>query len=260
MPELPDVEINKRYLDATALHQTITRVHVKAPGLLSGTSPQGLGRALSHHRFESTQRHGKYLFVHLETGTWLVLHFGMTGRLAYYKHAQNQPAYTRLCVDFDNGYHLAYTAPRKLGCIALSDDPDDVIAAHHLGPDAHALDFEHFRKRIVGRRGAVKSCLMNQKVIAGIGNIYSDEILFQAGIHPQRQLNELGQDELKRLFQCLRKILDQAIAAQADASRLPGSFLLPHRHKTGHCPVCHTRLRTVTVSGRTAYYCDTCQR
>jgi formamidopyrimidine-DNA glycosylase len=259
MPELPDVETSKRYLDATALHQTIERVHVEAPGLLGDLSPQGLGRMLTHHRFERTQRHGKYVFVQLETGRWLVLHFGMSGRLAYYKCEQKGAPPAQLCIDFDNGYHLAYIAPRKLGHIALTDDTGDFIAAHDLGPDALALDFEHFRKRATGRRGAVKSWLMNQQVLAGIGNIYADEILFQAGIHPQCQLTELGRDELERLFKSLREVLGEAIAAQADPARLPASFLLPQRHKGGCCPACGASLETVAVSGRTAYYCSTCQ-
>lgn len=259
MPELPDVETSKRYLDATALHQTIERVHIEAPELLEGLSPQGLGRALTQHRFERTRRHGKYVFVQLDTGRWLVLHFGMSGRLAYYEHEQKEPPTAQLRIDFDNGYHLAYIAPRKLGHIALTDDAGDFIAAHKLGPDALALDFEHFRKRGAGHRGAVKSWLMNQQVMAGIGNIYADEILFQAGIHPQRPLTELGQDECERLFKSLRKVLDAAIAAQADPARLPASFLLPQRHKGGGCPVCGTPLETVAVSGRTAYRCSRCQ-
>lgn len=259
VPELPDVETYKRYLDATALHQSIERLHVEAPELLSHTSPRGLRQVLTHHCFDRTQRHGKYLFVQVETGSWLVLHFGMSGRLAYYKHDQERPSYTRLCLDFDNGYHLAYIAPRKLGRIALTDDPGTVIAAQQLGPDAQALDFDRFQKRVAGRRGAVKSCLMNQQVMAGIGNLYADEILFQAGLHPQRRIEKLGRDARQRLFKSLKTVLDEAIVAQADPSRMPDAFLLPRRRQGGHCPVCATRLRTVTLNGRTAYYCGECQ-
>jgi len=102
----------------------------------------------------------------------------MTGALRYFEHARDTPAYTQLSVEFDNGCRLAYVAPRKLGCIALADHPKRFVAEKALGPNALDLDLEAFRALARGRRGAVKSWLMNQHVMAGIGNAYADEILF----------------------------------------------------------------------------------
>ncbi|NIV75604.1 MAG: Fpg/Nei family DNA glycosylase [Gammaproteobacteria bacterium] len=260
MPELPDVEYFKRYLDATALHQRIQRVHVQAPALLRGLSPQALGRRLHHRRLEGTHRHGKYLFARIDSCGWLVLHFGMTGTLSYFADASLLPDYTRLLLDFDNGFHLAYTAPRKLGCIAVVDRPQAVVAEHRLGADAMNLDAESFRALARARRGGVKSWLMNQHVIAGIGNIYADEILFQARVLPQRTVDDLSDRELHRLYTQMRRVLPAAVDAHVDPDEMPEDFLLPCRGARGRCPRCGTELGRAKLSGRTAYYCVRCQR
>ncbi|HEY9149582.1 MAG TPA: DNA-formamidopyrimidine glycosylase family protein, partial [Gammaproteobacteria bacterium] len=117
MPELPDVEAYKRYLDATALHSAVEQVEVQAPEILEGTTPQGLGRALKGHVFANSRRHGKYLLVQLDDGPWLTLHFGMTGDLLYHRQDVNTPAHTQCRFSFGNGYELDYIAPRKLGHI-----------------------------------------------------------------------------------------------------------------------------------------------
>jgi formamidopyrimidine-DNA glycosylase len=101
---------------------------------------------------------------------------------------------------------------------------------------------------------------MDQHSIAGIGNVYADEILFHARLRPQRDIPALGPRELKRLFQSLRKVLKKAIEARADPARMPRSFLLPRRQRGGRCPRCKARISTIAVGGRTAYYCPKCQR
>lgn len=260
MPELPDVETYRRYLAATALHQTIKHVHVDAPSLLADTTPQGLGRALAHHRFEGTYRHGKYLFAGLDSQRWLVLHFGMTGRLEYFKHGRDRPRYTQFLISFTNGFHLAYVAPRKLGRLALTDEPQVFIEKHRLGPDALALDMHALAALATRRRGCIKSWLLDQKAIAGIGNIYGDEILFQARLDPRRRLPDLTKLEIERLFRKMHDVLERAVAARADPARMPRSWLIWNREKGGHCPRCQARLCRIRIAGRTAWYCPRCQR
>ena len=259
MPELPDVEVYRQYLDATALHQKVEGVHAQSPELIEGTTSQGLGRALQGNTLEATARHGKYLFVDITGSSWLILHFGMTGNLKYYQHSQDKPEYTRFLVSFANGYHLAYIAPRKLGRIALTDSPQAWVSEKGLGPDALAISESAFLERTAHRRGSVKSWLMHQKNIAGIGNVYSDEILFQARINPKTAVNELKEGQLKELYQVMRTVLEDAITARADPDQMPRSFLTPHRHKGGKCPNCNGTLKTIKVSGRTAWYCPGCQ-
>jgi len=263
MPELPDVEAFRRYLDATALRQRITRVDVAASRILTGISARALGRTLVHHRFVSTLRHGKHLFARLDRGPWLMLHFGMTGSLSYYKEDMEhheRPRYIQVRIDFDNGHHLAYADPRKLGRIALTDRPSEFIESHRLGPDALALDSARFRELVAASRGAIKPWLMNQQIIAGIGNIYADEILFQARIHPQQSTDTLDKGALTRLFRALRRVLEKAIAAQADPVRMPRTFLLPRRQRGARCPRCDRTLKTMASGGRTTYFCPGCQR
>lgn len=260
MPELPDVETYKRYLQARALHQRIERIQVQAPALLKGTTAQALGRALKGRTFESACRHGKYLLVELDHGGWLVLHFGMTGELRYARRREERPGQSECLIVFDNGSSLAYIAPRKLGRITLTDSPQTLAHDRKLGPDALDLSGAQFRELATHRRGTVKAWLMNQQIMSGIGNVYSDEILFQAGIHPQRSVAALDDDELKQLYKALRAVLNTAVKKKADPEKMPADFLLPQRHKGGRCPKCGTALRAIKTGGRSAWYCPRHQR
>jgi formamidopyrimidine-DNA glycosylase len=260
LPELPDVETYRRYLAAHALHQGIAHVKVSSPRQLAGTSPQGLRRALVRRRFESTRRHGKHLFARIGKGRWLMLHFGMTGSLSYDRKGRGVPPYTRLRIDFGRDRQLAFLDPRKLGRIALTDSPRRFIEARHLGPDALALDRAALAKLAAGTRGAIKSWLMDQHAIAGIGNIYADEILVQARIHPRRSPNALERRALGRLFTSLGQVLRQAIAAGADPARMPKSFLLSRRKRGARCPRCGGAVERMAIGGRSTYYCPSCQR
>jgi formamidopyrimidine-DNA glycosylase len=260
VPELPDVETFRRYAKSKALHQRIERIHMESPKLLKGTSTQGLGRALKGRTFESTRRHGKYLLLALDSGGWLVLHFGMSGELRYFKERRDTPAYTRLLISFENGHHLAYVAPRKLGRISLADTPQALIDEQELGPDALGLTDSQFLELAAAHRGGAKPWLMDQQTMAGIGNIYSDEILFQAGIHPGTVVSKMDKADLRRLFKAMRSVLRDAIAVRADPERMPAGFLLPHRRQGGLCPKCGSALAKARSGGRTAWYCPTCQK
>jgi formamidopyrimidine-DNA glycosylase len=257
MPELPDVEVLRRYLQSTALHHEITDVDLRAEALLEETQPERLSGALVGQQFESTRRHGKYLFVALDGGDWLVLHFGMTGDLKYFKDPDQDPEYDRLLLQFANGYHLAYIAPRKLGEADVIDKPEDLIQDRGLGPDVKDPDFtlETFKQLLGSRRGMIKTALMDQQLMAGIGNVYSDEILFQARIHPRTKVKDLDGQKLEELYQTMNGVLDTAIDCQAIPGRLPDSYLTPQHHQGGVCPLCGETVQRVKVGGRSAYYC-----
>jgi formamidopyrimidine-DNA glycosylase len=187
MPELPDVQVFREYLDATALHQRIDDVTVSGAGeLLHDVSARTLRDRLKGRSLAGTRRRGKHLFAKLSGNGWLRLHFGMTGELAYFKRRREAPDHVRLRLDFANGYHLAYRNVRKLGEIGLVDDVVEFVEAEGLGPDAldPELDLGAFREALGKRRGSVKGALMNQEVVAGIGNVYADEILLAAGGRP----------------------------------------------------------------------------
>jgi formamidopyrimidine-DNA glycosylase len=256
MPELPDVEIFKQYLDATALHQEIVQVDARSRQVLQVTAAQELQQGLQGRCFETTHRHGKHLFAGLDDGHWLWLHFGMTGDLAYFKHREDDPQYDRLLIDFTNGYHLAYVSQRKLGELALVESVEGFVKRKDLGPDAlKDLDLDTFKALVDGRRMMVKSFLMDQQTLAGIGNVYSDEILFQAGVHPRTKVNHLAEDVVERVYHEIGAVLRTAIDCRAEPDRFPDDYLIPQRHPDGTCPGCGTPVQRVKVSGRSAYYC-----
>ncbi len=262
MPELPDVEVFKRYVDATALHKAIDSLHFPAPEMLESISRQALVGRLHGRRFTGTRRHGKYLFVHSDGAWTLVLHFGMSGYLHYARTPGAPPDHTRLVVGFANGGRLAYVCMRKLGRIALTDDPHDYIQEKGLGPDPLADDFsrQRFVERLGGRRGSLKSALMNQSIMAGIGNVYADEILFQTGRHPETPVAELADDDLGDLFDTMQAVIENAVAVQARPGDLPDDYLTGRRDAGRQCPRCGGRIRRQTVAGRSAYYCDRHQK
>jgi formamidopyrimidine-DNA glycosylase len=260
LPELPDVEIFRRYLNATSLHQAIQNVETRTDLILEQTSSRKLKAGLKDRSFGSTDRHGKYLFATLNDQI-LVLHFGMTGRLKYYKDPEKEPEYTKFLIEFKNGYHLALVMPRKLGLVRLISNIGDFIQEKELGPDIYEddFDYEKFRSALKGRRGMIKSTLMNQQIMAGIGNIYSDEILFQARVHPKKPVDQLEDKVLREIFKATREVLKTAIEKKADPEQFPSSWIIPHREEGGECPNCGGEVKNITVSGRSAYYCPKCQ-
>jgi formamidopyrimidine-DNA glycosylase len=253
----------RRYLQATSLHQEIENVRVDGVQLLERMSPDALKEGLVGRSFTATRRHGKYVFVALDGAGegFLVLHFGMTGGLRYFKHMDEEPEHDRVLFDFASRYHLAYISLRKLGEMTLVDDVERFIERRELGPDVLHPDFslEAFKEVVEGRRVMAKALLMDQHTLAGIGNVYADEILFQAGVHPRTKISELDQEALEALFHTMRGVLREAVEHQAHPDRFPDSFIVPHRHDEGRCPRCGAGLERVQVSSRTSYFCPNCQ-
>ena len=260
MPELPDVEGFKQYLDATSLHQRIAHVDVLSAYLLKGISARELAHRLKGRCFESSRRHGKHLFVRTDGDVWLRLHFGMTGSLRYFKDEEKAPPHARVLFIFARDYRLAFDDQRKFGEIGLIQDVDEFLKMRALGPDALDVDLTNLKELLAEHRGAVKSILMNQKLIAGIGNIYADEILFHAHMHPATETARLNDKRRRQLFRAMRRVLEKAIEYQADVNRMPKSWLLSHRGKGGKCPRCGRKLKSSKIGGRTAWFCPHCQR
>lgn len=266
MPELPDVETFKSVLAGNALRKTIERVVVSDKRILGGlAAPTFIGR-LQGARLGAARRHGKHLLASIDRGGWLTLHFGMTGALHFVPNAEQQPPFTRVRLDFADDGCLAYTNKRMIGRVGLVEDAADFIAAEKLGPDAldPRFDFAAFKAAVSGVKRDVKSVLMDQQIVAGIGNIYADEILFQARINPVARMDALGANELRRLFATMREVLNTAITCGAGSEqfteRMPKGALLPERKKAGHCPRCRSPLKILKVGGRTAYCCPQCQK
>lgn len=259
MPELPDVEMQKRYLEATSTHQRIEVVTVRSADILEDVSARKICAELKAHSFETARRHGKYLFAGLDSGAWLVLHFGMDGGLAYLSAADEEPPYTRMLMRFENGNSLAYVSVRKLGMIGVAESAERFVAEKELGPDALSVDLQTFRDLLSHTRAMAKAAFLDQRVLAGLGNIYADEMLFRARIHPRRPICELSNAELTGLFRAMKRVLEAAIELDADSRRFPESWFIHHRYPGAECPRCGGDIARTKVSSRTTYYCPACQ-
>ena len=253
MPELPEVELYTRYFAAHALRQKVTAVRVLDERVLGAIRKDRFSRELTGRSFTEVRRHGKHLFARAGA-TWLHLHFGMTGDLAWYRGAD--PRFARVVFDFAKG-HLAFEDMRLFGVVDLTADPDAFIAGHHLGPDPldPSFNVRKFRALLEGRRGAVKSLLMSQDVIAGIGNLYADETLFQTSIHPKRAVDKLEEWEVRAIFTTMRRILHEVIRRRGAGRGLPDSYLFEHREEGERCPKCGGTIGRTVVFGRTTYFC-----
>jgi len=262
MPELPDVEVMRQYLQSTSLHQEIRLVQVLTASVVKGSSPDAFSASVRGKSFVETGRHGKHLFVMLDDGSWITMHFGMTGNLYYYPVSAKTPFYARVLFLFNNDHALAYNDQRKFGKIDRISSPGEFVSSLHLGIDAldRALDSSRFRKILSNRKGVIKAVLMDQHEIAGIGNVYSDEILFQARIHPAAPVNSLSREQIQTLYSVMKKVLETAIRAKADPSRMPESFLLPVRKSGDICPGCEGEQKVKKIAGRSSVFCPQCQR
>jgi len=259
MPELPDVADFCRRISEVALHHRIIGVELGAPEMVKGVTAPHLRHRVEGRTIDAARRYGKHLLLGLDGSGWLDLHFGMSGHPELVAPGAPLPAYTRLALRLDNAT-LAYVVPRKLGQIGWVESPEQLVSEKHLGIDAldPALDFNHFR-RLAHGKGAVKCWLMDQSQLAGIGNVYSDEILYHARLHPTRRAGELSEPELRRLYRQMHAVLESSLAHGADPARLPRTWLLPHRRAGEACPACTGRIQRLALCGRSAYLCPACQ-
>ncbi len=259
MPELPEMEMAKRYFEANGLHQTITELEVRRDNVLK-TPENQLRAVLPGQQFAKVLRQGKFLAVQLDSGQALMFHFGLTGDFKYYKDDDDESKYPRVIFHFENGYKMAFDNMRLFGELELIEDFDTYMSERGIGPDAMEMSREDFVEALDGRRGMIKSTLMNQDILAGIGNVWSDEILFQCGIHPKTKTNNLSDDQIQAIYDTMRRTFEKGLEVQADYSQLPDGYLLRNRTADDPCPAdCGGTLESIKVSGRTAVFCPDCQ-
>ena len=262
MPELPDVESFRRRVESGAVGHRVRHTSVRDEEMLDDVTSAALARRLKGRRLRGTRRHGKSLFVDLEGDGWLVLHFGMTGSVVVNSSSEEEPDHARLVLALDDDRRLAVTSRRRLGRMGWTDDPGEWSDAHDLGPDALADDVDRaiFVERVGRGRATIKSALMDQCRVAGVGNVYSDEILFQAGLHPRRHTDTLGEDDWAGLYGVFRRVLRVTSDHDARPEEFPAGYLTPVREEGAACPRCGATIRRTEVSGRGTYYCPRCQR
>lgn len=264
MPELPEVEAMRRYFDRTSLGREVRKVSVPDGRVLEGVSAQALGRGLKGSSFTDTGRRAKYLLAHADNGATLLLHFGMTGDLRFLEKGEPAPRYDRVVLHFEGGSRLHFTDQRLFGKVALFRDVADheIPDIARLGPEPLGKGFTLalFEQAAGRRRTTIHQLLMDQRFVAGIGNLFSDEICFQAGIRPDRVTSGLSDEEIGRLYDRTRCALRRALELNADLEAHADVFLIPNRGRGGRCPRSGDALSKKTIGGRTSYYCPACQK
>ncbi|MGV9203327.1 MAG: Fpg/Nei family DNA glycosylase [Promethearchaeia archaeon] len=258
MPELPEVETFSRYFAKTSLNQQIEEITVNDERILENDKKK-FKKVLIGNTFKKTIRHGKNLFVEVNDGTIVLFHFGMTGDFHYYKDPSEEPDHSRIVFKFKSGYMLSYISQRLFGKVQILEDIEEHLKKKGLGPDALNMTFKQFQKALNRRSAYLKSLLLDQSFVAGIGNIYSDEILFQSGLHLKTHVNILNDDQLRTLFDNIKKVLNYGIAKKGILSEYSKECLIPHRDKEGICPICGENIQRIKIASRHGFFCPKCQ-
>lgn len=258
MPELPEVYSYQQYFNSNALNKKVKKVSVSDDKIIN-TTPSALGRRLKNQKFISTERVGKYLFAETDHNHWLVMHFGMTGYLNYTGQEEREAKAARVEFNLANEKVFSFINPRKFGRLDITDDMEKWIAEKKLGPDVLNISKDDFMKTLKGRKKKIKSALMDQKLFSGIGNIYSDEILYQTGVHPSTATHKLDKTKIVELYNNMRRIFKTALRHNGNPKELPQHYLIHHRKESTDCPDCNGKVASLEVGGRTSYYCPACQ-
>jgi formamidopyrimidine-DNA glycosylase len=273
MPELPEVETIINDLRPSLKGRSFTDITILWPRMVLQPSAEKLRQRLPGQTIKDIGRRGKYLIFRLDSGEVLILHLRMTGSLLLKRKGEppaENSSYIRAVFGLDNGTELLFTDRRKLGTVSLVKDENEVIGK--LGPEPLGISFttKALAERLSKHKAPIKAVLCDQEVIAGIGNMYADEALFFAGIHPLRAANSLSREEIKRLHRAIRKVLSKAIgnggASISDYRRPTGEkgsqqddFYVAHRGGQT-CKVCATPIERIPVRNRGTYFCPRCQR
>ncbi|MGA8260755.1 MAG: bifunctional DNA-formamidopyrimidine glycosylase/DNA-(apurinic or apyrimidinic site) lyase [Arenicellales bacterium] len=271
MPELPEVETVRRGIEPHVADRRIVAVRIREPRLRRPV-PARLAGQLRGQRVEHVGRRGKYLVLELERGH-LLIHLGMSGSLRVLPQPSAPRKHDHLDIEFDNGVCLRFHDPRRFGSVTWTTRPPERHALlRSLGPEPLSADFDgaYLYGRSRGRRVAAKSFLMDGTVVAGVGNIYANEALYRAGIHPARPAGRIGARRYESLARSVRETLTEAIDRGGSTLRdfvnedgRPGYFvpLLRVYDREGQaCVACGGVIRRRVIGQRAAYYCPTCQR
>ena len=261
MPELPEVETVVRTLRPVLVGRRILNAEFTQRRVLIG-SPHKTSAALAGRRIQSIERHGKFIAIRLDRG-FLVVHLGMTGKLLI---NADPTKWTHAVFTLDNGV-LHYDDQRQFGRIEYGAELPERVAA--LGPEPLEVTLDDFTARIKARRSPIKSVLLNQAVVRGVGNIYADEALFRAGVHPKRIAASLTKPRIERIYEAMREVLAEAIASRGssvsnyvDAEGRKGSFQQAHRvyRRMGKpCVNCGAEIKRIVLAQRGTHFCPKCQ-
>jgi formamidopyrimidine-DNA glycosylase len=267
MPELPEVETTVRGLERVLKGRRIERVEARRADLRRSFPPD-LGQRLTGARVTSLGRRAKYGLIHTDRDDTMIFHLGMSGSWRI-DHAQ-PGKHDHLLIETDEGTKLALNDPRRFGSVDLmpTDDLPDWPAFKALGPEPFEIDARLLRRALAGRTAAIKLLLLDQSIVAGLGNIYVCEALYRAGIHPKRTGGSVSIDRLRRLVPAIRQVLEEAIQAGGSTLR---DFASPDGElgyfsktfavydREGQACSCGGSVKRIVQGGRSTFYCPRCQ-
>lgn len=254
MPELPEVETYRRTAARFAHGRRVESVHCDDPLLLRNTSPQGLGRAVTGATFGAPRRTGKWVLMPTSARRDVVVHFGMTGSFQWIADSDTVGEYDYVRFELDGGA-LVLRMPRKFGGLWLvRDDEERAEITGRLGVDAWSVDADRLRELFDGSRAGLKSALMDQSKLAGVGNLLSDEICWQVRVHPAARCADRDDEVWPHVAQALTRALDTGVE-MGHVPTADGFLLDVRRDDDARCPRCGAALRSSTVAGRTSVWC-----
>jgi len=273
MPELPEVETLVRGLRKSVVGRRILEVRLGKTDFIDDAA--AIERGLPGCLVTAIERVGKFFLLRLKPANGrvpaaLLVHLGMTGHLSPHRPAEPAPKHTHVVMRMDDGRELRYTDPRRFGRMALLSGAALAAELARHGREPLEISEAEFRARLAARRARIKALLLDQSFLHGIGNIYADESLWRARIHPIRVAASLTQQQARALHRAIRKVLAEAIrlggssiSDYRDAEGRPGFFQLRHRaydREGKPCFRCHARIRRILVAGRGSHFCPRCQR
>lgn len=274
MPELPEVETIIRGLRQLIKGKNIIEVIIQEEKLIEYPEPDQFKQELANKLIIDITRRGKYILFKLQSEKILVFHLRMTGKLLVKARKEDYDKYTYIIFKLEGEQDLRFISVRKFSRVYLVDQNclEEAGSLDNLGPEPLAKNFqpEDFQEKFQNRTAKIKSLLLKQDFIAGLGNIYADEALFRAGISPLRKANTLTDEEIEKLYYAIREILCLAIkycgttfSDYADASGEAGNFqnkLQVYQHEGEECPLCKSKIVREKISGRSSFYCPRCQQ
>ncbi len=270
MPELPEVETVKNELSPYIIGRYITDVTLFWEGIVRQPSVEEFRSHVIGQRITGITRRGKYLMVSLSSGDLLIIHLKMAGSLIVGQDSSAPPKYTRATIHLDNDTNIFFRDPRKFGVLKLVENENSIV--DKLGPEPLEAKFtpQVLAQCLAKRTASIKALLCDQTVVAGIGNMYADEVLFASKIHPLKSGGNLSQKEIEHLHSAIQQVLSAAITNKGastdtyfrpDGTRGTAHFEFKVAHCRGkNCPVCGTPIERIVVRNRGTYFCPKCQQ
>jgi formamidopyrimidine-DNA glycosylase len=267
MPELPEVEVTRRQVERVLLGSTVLSVWTSQPSYFFVTEPGLLKKRMRGRVARELSRHGKYIVATFDDDSRLLLHLGMTGQLSVHDFPRDPHVHLRL--QLSDGKGLFFRDVRKFGKVEWLAPGQSSRRLDKLGPDALTVTLAPFHTRLAARKIPIKQALLDQSILAGVGNIYADEALFAARILPERKSHTLNLAEARRLLSEVKRVLNKSILHGGSTIN---DYLQPDGELGGYqnwhrvygrtaepCPRCRTPISRVVLGGRSSHYCSVCQ-